>query len=81
MGDNCEHEVVIEDVRENYPALYPAVLAFEGDCPPEDCGGVWGYMDMLKSDDEDAKRWLEDASVEYNMQETNEALKRFKIKK
>ena len=41
MGDNWEHEVVIEDVRENYPALYPAVLAYEGNCPPDDSGGVW----------------------------------------
>ena len=79
MGDNWEHEVVIEDVRENYPALYPAVLAYEGDCPPEDCGGVWGYMDMLKSDDEDAKEWLKESSVPYSMEETNASLREMKI--
>ena len=78
MGDNWEHEVVIEDVRENYPALYPAVLAYEGNCPPDDCGGVWNYMDMLEDDEEDAKEWLEKCSTVYNMEETNAELRAFK---
>ncbi len=78
MGDNWEHEVVVEDVRENYPALYPAVLAFEGDCPPDDCGGVWSYMDMLVSDDVDTQEWLKEASVPYSMEETNAALRKIK---
>ena len=81
MGDNWEHEVVIEDVRENYPALYPAVLAYEGNCPPDDSGGVWGYMDMLEDDDEDTKEWLEECSTVYNMEETNAALKKMKTGK
>ena len=78
MGDNWEHEVVIEEVRENYPALYPAVLAYEGNCPPDDCGGVWGYMDMLEEDDEDTKEWLKENSVVYDMEETNAELRNFK---
>ena len=78
MGDNWEHEVVIEDVRENYPALYPAVLAYEGNCPPDDCGGVWNYMDMLEDDDEDTKEWLKEFSTVYNMEETNTELRAFK---
>ncbi len=81
MGDNWEHEVVIEDVRENYPALYPAVLAYEGNCPPDDCGGVWGYMDMLKSDDEDIKEWLKENAVVYSMEETNTELRNIKVEK
>jgi hypothetical protein len=81
MGDNWEHEVVVEDVRENYPALYPAVLAYEGNCPPDDCGGVWSYMDMLKEDDEDVKEWLEENSMIYDMKETNDELKNIKVKK
>ena len=81
MGDNWEHEVVIEDVRENYPALYPAVLAYEGNCPPDDCGGVWGYMDMLADDDEDTKEWLKEFSTVYNMEETNAELRAIKVGK
>ncbi len=26
----------------------PVVLTGEHACPPEDCGGVWGYADLLE---------------------------------
>ena len=78
MGDNWEHEVVVEDVRENYPALYPAVLAYEGDCPPDDSGGVWSYMEKLAEKDDGTKAWLKECSKPYNMDETNIALREIK---
>ena len=81
MGDNWEHEVVVEKIREDYPSLQPVVLQFEGDCPPDDSGGVWGYMDLLKSGDEDAKEWLAECSVPYDMNEVNAELKKFKTGK
>lgn len=81
MGDNWEHEVVVEKVREDYPSLQPAVLQYEGDCPPDDSGGVWGYMELLKSGDEAAKAWLASCSVAYDMGKVNEKLKKFKLKK
>ena len=81
MGDNWEHEVVIEDVRENYPALYPAVLAYEGDCPPDDSGGVWGYMEKLAETDEGTKTWLKEFSKPYNMEKTNIELREIKAGK
>ena len=81
MGDNWEHEIVVEKVREDYPSLQPVVLQYEGDCPPDDSGGVWGYMDLLKSDDEDAKEWLKECSVPYDMNAVNAELKEFQIGK
>jgi hypothetical protein len=49
FGDGWEHSVKIERVE---PAAagtnYPVLLAVEGDCPPEDCGGPWGYMEALQ---------------------------------
>jgi len=48
-GDNWEHRIVVEKilpVEQN--AIYPFCLAGERACPPEDCGGVTGYMDMLE---------------------------------
>ena len=27
-------------------ALYPRCVAVKGACPPEDCGGAWGYKDL-----------------------------------
>ncbi len=74
MGDNWEHEVVVEKVRDDYPALQAVVLQYEGDCPPDDSGGVWGYMELLASDDPDDKEWLKQAKP-YDMTAANAALK------
>jgi hypothetical protein len=27
---------------------YPILIDAEGRCPPEDCGGPWGYADLLE---------------------------------
>jgi hypothetical protein len=38
---------------ENCVRLYVPLLEFNLDgknaCPPEDCGGIWGYYDLLKA--------------------------------
>jgi hypothetical protein len=48
FGDGWEHEVLFEGCPE--PAKgnnYPLCLEGERACPPEDCGGIWGYYDLL----------------------------------
>jgi Plasmid pRiA4b ORF-3-like protein len=30
-------------------ALYPCLIEVSGRCPPEDCGGPWGYAEMLEA--------------------------------
>ncbi|WP_293371686.1 plasmid pRiA4b ORF-3 family protein [Nevskia sp.] len=48
FGDGWEHEVKIERVLEPSPELKtPVCLAGEFACPPEDCGGVPGYEDLI----------------------------------
>ena len=48
FGDSWEHEIQVESVGAPDPdTRYPVVLAGERACPPEDCGGVWGYADLL----------------------------------
>lgn len=50
FGDEWEHEVRVEKMRSGrvtVPQL-PWVLAGARACPPEDCGGPWVYMDMLR---------------------------------
>jgi hypothetical protein len=47
FGDDCEHEIVIEDLLDTDPDThYPVLVAAKGACPPEDCGGPWGYADL-----------------------------------
>ncbi len=44
FGDDWEHEIVVEKVLVAEPGVrYPVCVAGKGACPPEDCGGVWGY--------------------------------------
>ena len=49
FGDDWEHEVKLEKIL---PAeegrKYPVCTAGKRACPPEDCGGPWGYEDMLE---------------------------------
>jgi hypothetical protein len=49
LGDNWEHEITLEKVRPADPTATDVLCtAGKGACPPEDCGGPWGY-DSLKS--------------------------------
>ena len=44
FGDDWEHEIVVEKVLAAEQGVrYPICVAGKGACPPEDCGGVWGY--------------------------------------
>jgi hypothetical protein len=64
FGDGWEHDVVLEKVLPaGSGAVGPSCLAGKGACPPEDCGGVWGYADLKEiladPDDEEHKDLLE----------------------
>jgi hypothetical protein len=49
FGDDWEHEVVIEKTPPAEAAKsVPACVAGKRACPPEDCGGVWGYQELLE---------------------------------
>jgi hypothetical protein len=44
FGDWWEHQVIVDDVLVADPdERYPACLDGQGECPPEDVGGVYGY--------------------------------------
>lgn len=50
FGDGWEHDVVLSKV-EDYADGEPLVVRLIGGkraCPPEDCGGVWGYNDLCE---------------------------------
>ena len=49
FGDYWQHEIVLEQIIEDYQFGYPTCLAGEGDCPPEDVGGLRGYEDFLEA--------------------------------
>lgn len=50
FGDSWEHEVVVEKITPPEAGVsYPVCLAGKRACPPEDCGGIWGYAELLEA--------------------------------
>ncbi|MBU3182540.1 plasmid pRiA4b ORF-3 family protein [Clostridium psychrophilum] len=47
-GDNWEHEITIRNINTEYNKNYPICLMGEGNAPPEDVGGAYGYKEFLK---------------------------------
>lgn len=66
FGDHWQHDVVVEKVLvADAGTFYPSCVAGKGCCPPEDCGGVWGYADLRETladptheEHEDMLEWL-----------------------
>jgi hypothetical protein len=46
FGDNWVHQVAVEKVTPGEPSA-PRCIAGARACPPEDCGGVWGYAELV----------------------------------
>lgn len=64
FGDSWRHKVTLEKIlpaEEN--KNYPVCIKGARSCPPEDCGGVWGYMEILEAlkdfDNEECESLLE----------------------
>lgn len=50
MGDNWEHIVTVEEVRDGEPgSKYPRYVEGKRPAPPEDCGGTPGFKAFLKA--------------------------------
>jgi hypothetical protein len=78
FGDNWEHTILVEGREPMVPGMqYPACIAGKRNGPPEDCGGIWGYYQLLEiqatpdhPEREERMEWLggehdpEDFSVE-----------------
>ena len=51
FGDDWNHEIVFEEMLTvgSQAALHPICLDGNGACPPEDCGGSFGYAEFLRA--------------------------------
>ena len=47
FGDGWEHEVLLEKQGPVPPGFSPVCIEGANACPPEDCGGPWGYAENL----------------------------------
>ena len=49
FGDDWRHDLLVEEVASaKSGAAYPRCTAGRRACPPEDCGGMWAYQDLLE---------------------------------
>ena len=66
FGDSWEHKVTLQKILPYDAAVrLPACISGRRRCPPEDCGGVWGYYDNLNilkdphhPEYEHTRRWM-----------------------
>jgi hypothetical protein len=49
FGDSWHHELLLEKVLTKTRKPCPICTHGRCACPPEDCGGVWGYMELSKA--------------------------------
>jgi hypothetical protein len=48
FGDDWRHEIVVEKVLDpDESVTYPRCVGGRRAAPPEDCGGIWAYADLL----------------------------------
>ncbi len=87
FGDNWDHKITLEKIlKENIE--HPICVAGKGQCPPEDCGGVWGFAEMKEAindpdhpEYEEYREWLglEENEIwdakEFDLEEVNEELR------
>lgn len=63
-GDSWWHDIILEKILPlDDKTKYPICLSGKMNCPPEDCGGIWGYAEMVEilkqPDHEEYKSYLE----------------------
>jgi hypothetical protein len=87
FGDGWLHGLVVEKIAApEKGARYPICLAGERACPPEDCGGLGGYgnlLEALKNPETEDQRYLVEWAGDYDPEEfdlerVNSKLKRIK---
>ena len=67
FGDSWVHDITVEQIDHDADLDHPVCLAGKGACPPEDCGGPWGYEELKEEMNKDEIN-------EFDLEEVNEEL-------
>jgi hypothetical protein len=91
FGDNWKHNITLEEISDTKIAVANCI-AGKGACPPEDCGGIPGYYNLIEilsnpknPEYKEMKNWLGIKKDEqwdvnaFDITATNERLKRSKL--
>jgi hypothetical protein len=87
FGDSWRHEIRVENIVPAGKKEHPICMDGRMKCPPEDSGGIWGYMDLLEElnrlDGTERKLFLEDSCMDdfnpehFDKDEINQQLKKW----
>jgi hypothetical protein len=87
FGDSWHHDIILEKILPGDEKLkYPICIDGKLACPPEDCGGIWGYANLLEilkhPDHEEYEEYFEWFGGEFDpnkfdKDEINKTLKKF----
>ncbi len=88
FGDSWEHQIIVEKILPPEPGVrYPRCIAGKRACPPEDCGGIWGYDSFVEAvldpdhpEHDEMLQWVGrpfDPEA-FDMDKVNEALKQMR---
>jgi len=88
MGDSWNHNILLEKITTvDIPLMHPICVKGAMRCPPEDCGGVWGYAELVETmkdpnseEYEEMSEWLgvdEFDPAEFDLEWVNKRLKNF----
>jgi hypothetical protein len=93
FGDGWIHTIELQKILSADDKLsYPYLLSGKGCCPPEDCGGIWGYYNMVEAindpkhpEHDDLQEWtgleawdVDDFDLELHREDTWSAFKNAK---
>jgi len=88
FGDRWKHNILLEKILPAESVVsYPLCQGGQRACPPEDCGGIWGYADLLQIIREPTNEEYEEKMVwlggsfdpeEFNLDAVNRSLARFR---
>jgi len=84
FGDDWEHEILLEkELPYSSDIKYPRCITGKRACPPEDCGGPWGYAELLEimanpshPEYEERMEWMDESfdPNSFDVEEVNLAL-------
>lgn len=88
FGDSWQHEILVEKILPPEAGVrYPLCITGKRSGPPEDCGGIWGYEELLAAtrdpenpEHEEMLEWVgDDFDPEaFDLEEINAALQRLR---
>lgn len=88
FGDSWDHVILVEKIQPSESGMkYPFCIKGKQACPPEDVGGVWGYLEFLEAINNSAHKehdnyvkWIGEKfdPAKFDVDKVNQALRKIR---